>query len=271
VPVGRGRIAAVTTAAIAPDPIPHSAPAPDHDRGLRRESLIAFAVAVGLAALGLPLGLLWRAVTPKVEFVMTEAGATTTQAEPEGFVAGDGWYVLITFAVGLLAAIVVWALLRRRRGPLMLLGLVAGCIAGGALTAWLGHQIGYAHYRQLLVHAPVGAHFLRPPAVRSGSVGLWFGFLPRVQGAVLVQAVAAAMAYLMLAAFHVEPDLRQPVDGPDLRQPVDGPDLRQPLEPTGTTGPAGPGEAVSWEPTGSTVPPESPAPPGSDPAAPPRD
>jgi hypothetical protein len=80
------------------------------------------------------------------------------------------------------------------------------------------------------------------------------------------------MAYLMLAAFHAEPDLRQPVDGPDLRQP---------LEPAGATGPvgpgeagpgeAGPGEAVSWEPTGSTVPPESPARPGSDPAAPPRD
>jgi hypothetical protein len=201
--------------------------------------LIAIAVAVVLTALGLPLGLLWRAVAPKVEFVMTEAGAMTVQAEPEGFVAGDGWYLLITFTVGLLAAVAVWALVRRR-GPVMLLGLVAGCIAGGVLTAWLGHHIGYAHYRQLIAHAPVGTHFLRPPAVRSGNVGLWFGFLPRVQGAVLVQAVAAAMAYLMLAAFHVEPDLNQP-------------------------------DAVSWEPTDSTVPPASPAPPGSDPAASPRD
>jgi peptidoglycan/LPS O-acetylase OafA/YrhL len=185
------------------------------DRGWRREALIALAVAAALAALGLPLGLLWRAVAPKVEFVMTDQGATTLQSEPEGFVAGDGWYVLITFAAGLLAAVAVWALMRRRRGPLLLLGLVAGCVAGGVLTAWLGHHIGYGQFRQLALHAPVGTHFLRPPSVRSGDVGLWFGFLPRVQGAVLVQAVAAVLTYLMLAAFHVEPDLHRPLDPGD--------------------------------------------------------
>ncbi len=241
----------MTTAIVdgfAPDP----APAPARSRGVWREVLIALAVAATLAALGLPLGLLWRAVTPRVEFVMTDAGATTVQAEPEGFVAGDGWYVLITFAVGVVAAIVVWALLRRRRGPLVLLGLVLGCAAGGMLTAWIGHQIGYAHYRSLALHAPVGAHFFRPPSVRSGYVGLWFGFLPRVQGAVLVEAIAAATAYLVLAAFHVEPDLRR-AGGP------------------GPTPPDQPAQALSWEPTEWTTQPASPAPPGSDPAGPPRD
>jgi hypothetical protein len=248
---------------------------------LRRESLLALAVAVVLAALGLPLGLLWRAVAPRVEFVMTELGATTVQAEPEGFVADDGWYVLITFAAGLLSAIAVWALVRRR-GPLMLLGLIVGCIAGAVLTAWLGHHIGYSHYRQLMAHAPVGTHILRPPAVRSGSVGLWFGFLPRVQGAVLVQPVAAAMAYLMLAAFHVEPDLRQlPRTGypPLVYEPFEpvGP-IPTPAQQAGPVEQAGPPEpppgsteAVSWGPPESTAPPASPAPPGSDPAAPPRD
>jgi hypothetical protein len=255
-PPERGRIAAVTTAAVAPDQVPDPAPSAVGGRGWRRESLIALAVAVTLAALGLPLGLLWRALTPKVEFVMTDQGPTPLQLEPEGFVAGDGWYVLITFAAGLLAAIAVWAFVHRRRGPLMLLGLVAGCVAGGVLTAWLGRYVGYAHYRELVVHAPVGAHFLRPPSVRSGSVGLWFGFLPRVQGAVLVQATAAAMAYLLLAAFHLEPDLRQPQEGPDLRQ------QSEPMEPT---------DEVSWGPTESPVPPGSPARPESDPAASPRD
>ncbi|HEV7897214.1 MAG TPA: DUF2567 domain-containing protein [Planosporangium sp.] len=267
------------TAALAPQPLPDPASPPARDRGLRREALIALAVAAALAALGLPLGLLWRAVSPKVEFVMTEAGATTVQPEPEGFVAGDGWYVLITFTAGVLAAIAVWTLVRRRRGPLMLLGLVVGGVAGGVLTAWLGHQIGYGHYRQLIAHAPVGAHFLRPPSVRSGSVGLWYGFLPRVQGAVLVQAVAAALTYLMLAAFHVEPDLRRPVEPAQPRQPFEpaqptGPaESVEPADAVGSTTPAeptGPADAVSSGPTGSTAPPESPVPPGSDPAAPPR-
>ncbi|MGC9667368.1 DUF2567 domain-containing protein [Planosporangium sp. 12N6] len=234
----------MTTPLLAPQPLPDPTPPPARNRGLRREGLLAAGVAIALTVLGLPLGLLWRAVSPKVEFVMTEAGATTVQAEPEGFVAADGWYVLITCAVGLLAAIAVWAFARRRRGPLMLLGLVVGSVAGGVLTAWLGHHIGYAHYRQLIAHAPVGTHILRPPSVRSGSFGLWFGFLPRVQGAVLVQAVTAAMVYVLLAAFHVEPDLRRPEQ---------------------------PGDAVSSGPTASTVPPGSPVPPGSDPAAPPRD
>lgn len=244
------------TTAIVDGPAPGPAPAPARARGVWREVLIALAVAATLAALGLPLGLLWRAVTPKVEFVMTDAGATTVQSEPEGFVAGDGWYVLITFAVGVVAAIVVWALLRRRRGPLVLLGLVLGCAAGGVLTAWIGHQIGYAHYRSLALHGAVGTHFFRPPSVRSGYVGLWFGFLPRVQGAVLVEAIAAATAYLVLAAFHVEPDLRR-ADG----RPVDGPG------PVPTDQPA---QALSWEPTEWTAQPASPAPPGSDPAGPPR-
>src|SRR5690242_4425558 len=123
--------------AIVDGPAPGPAPAPARNRVAWREVLIAPAVAVTLAALGLPIGLLWRAVSPKVEFVMTEAGATTVQTEPEGFVAGDGWYVLITFVAGVVAAVVVWNLLRRRRGPLIMLGLVLGCIAGGVLTAWI--------------------------------------------------------------------------------------------------------------------------------------
>jgi hypothetical protein len=234
----------VTTAAFAPDRDPESVPAPTRDRGRRTEVLLAAIVAVVLAALGLPLGLLWRALAPRVEFVMTEQGPTPLQQEPEGFVADDGWYVLITLAAGVLAAILVWLLLRRQRGPLVLVGLVVGSIAGGVLTLWLGHHIGYAHYRDLIATAPVGTHIFRPPDVRSAEVGLWFGVLPKVQGTVLLQAVGAATAYMMLASFHVEPDLRRPEGAP----------------PVG----------ASWEPTGWTAQQEWPAPPGSDPGEQPR-
>lgn len=239
----------MTTAALAdgpgPEPVP-AAPAAGRRRFL--DPLLALAVAAVLAVVGLPVGLLWRLVAPKVEFVMTDQGATTVQAEPEGFMGDDGWYLILTFVVGALAALLVWMLLRRRRGPWQLLGLVAGCVAGGVLTAWIGHQIGYAHYLDLARHAKVGTHFLRPPAVRSGQVGLWHGFLPRVQGAVLVQAVVAATTYLVLAAFHIEPDLRPARRG-------------QPPYEAG----------FSWAPTGSTAPQGSPEPPGSGPAGRPLD
>jgi hypothetical protein len=253
-----------------PDP---DTPAPARDPGTRRELFFAAIVAVTLAVLGLPIGLLWRAVTPRVEFVMTELGATTVQVEPEGFIAADGWYALITFAVGVVAAIGVWAVLRRRRGPLVLLGLVLGCVVGGVLTAWIGHQIGYAHYRSLAAHAPVGTHFFRPPSVRSAHVGLWFGFLPRVQGAVLVQAIAAATTYLVLAAFHVEPELREPVPAGYL--PADP--YQDPYQPEPQAPPTGRDDAgwvqadINWEQREWKGPPAWPAPPGSDPTAPPRD
>jgi Protein of unknown function (DUF2567) len=239
----------VNTAAVVEQPGPDPAPAPARHRAWRRELASALIVAAALAVAGVPLGLLWRQVAPKVEFVMTDGGATTVAPEPEEFVAADGWYLLITFATGVLAAVVVWALLRRRRGPVVLLGLVAGCVAGGVLTAWVGHQIGYAHYRYLVSHAPVGTHFFRPPLVRTGYVGLWFGFLPRVQGAVLIEAIAAATTYLVLAAFHVEPDLRgRPGLVPG--QPEPGGDL----------------SSATPEWTGQR---EWPAPPGSGPGEPP--
>jgi hypothetical protein len=257
------RIDDVTTAALldaaGPDPVP---PAPPRRADLRREILVAAILAAVLAVIGLPLGLLWRALAPKVEFVMTADGPTTLLPEPEGFVADDGWYVLITVGVGVVAALLVWALLRRRRGPVVLLGLVVGCVAGAVLTQWIGHQIGYAHFRGLALHAPVGTNFFRPPSVRSGQVGLWFGVLPRVQGAVLVQAVAAATMYLLLAAFHTDPDLNGP--GRDGYPPVAP---GQPADPS----PSDDGDdEVSWERTGWTGPPGSPAPPGSDPAASPH-
>jgi hypothetical protein len=232
----------VTTAAIAPEQGPEPPPVPNRRPGLRTEVLFAAGVAVVVAAVGLPLGLLWRAVAPQVEFVMIDGGAVPVQQEPEGFVADDGSYILLTVGMGILAAIVVWILLRRRRGPVLMLGLLLGCIAGGVLTLWLGRHIGYQHYRDLVAHAPVGTHFRRPPDVRSAQIGLWFGFLPKVQGSVLLQAVAATTTYMMLASFHVEPDLRRP----DPRDP-------------------------SWVPPEWTAQPEWPAPPGSDPAAPPRD
>jgi hypothetical protein len=173
---------------------------------------------------------------------MIDGGAVPVQQEPEGFVADDGSYILLTAGMGILAAIVVWILLRRRRGPVLLLGLVLGSIVGGVLTLWLGRHIGYQHYRDLVEHAAVGTHFRRPPDVRSARIGLWFGFLPKVQGSVLLQAVTATTTYMMLASFHVEPDLRPA----DQRDP-------------------------SWVPPEWTAQPTWPAPPGSDPAAPPRD
>jgi uncharacterized protein DUF2567 len=183
------------------------ATAPPSRRARLGELTAAVVVAAAVAAAGAPLALLWSAVAPHAPFVMTQYGPTTTEPEPEQFVAGDGWYVLLGLGYGVLVAVLAWALLRRYRGPVLLAGLTLGAVVAGVLTAWLGHRIGLDEYRRLLSHAAVGQRFNRPVDARTKSVGLWFGFLPRVQGVVLVPAIIAAAVYTLLAGFHPAPDL----------------------------------------------------------------
>jgi Protein of unknown function (DUF2567) len=225
-----------------PPPRPRFGP-PD---GWLRELAWAAAVALLVAAFGAPLGLLWSAVTPKVEVVMTEFGPTTAQTEPEEYVAGDGWFVFLAIGVGAMLAVLVWLVARRRRGPVMIIALAVGSIGSSVIAAWLGHRIGLAEYQRLLDHAPVGRHFHRPVDVRSKDVGFWYGFLPRVQGAVLLQAAAAVALYTLLAGFHRAPDLQDDAYDQDAHQPVSSGSTAPPAPP-GVPGPPEPGTAA-WLP-----------------------
>src|SRR5687768_1073183 len=100
----------------APDPALHLADAPPSNRprrgrrwaGLKSELLLALAVAVGVAALGAPLGRwVWPGLAPRVQVLMTERGPVHLQPEPEGYVAGESWYILIGLVAGILAAVLV--------------------------------------------------------------------------------------------------------------------------------------------------------------------
>jgi hypothetical protein len=224
-------------------------------RSWRRELLAALAVALGVAATGAPFGLLWRAVTPKVNVQMAADGPRLVDAEPEGYVAGDGSFVLLGLGFGVLLAAAVWLLVRRHRGPVVLLALVLGGVACGVLASWLGNVIGLDEYRRLLDQAEVGRRFQRPVAVQAKEVGLWFGVVPRVQGAVLVPALAAAALYTLLAAFHRASDLRD--DGPEEEYAEEG------------SGDGGEQQPVSSGWSGSPAPVAAPAPPVPGPAAPP--
>jgi len=166
-------------------------------RWLWTELLIALAVAATVAAAGAPLALLWTAVAPKVQIVMTDGGAFHTEPEPEGYIGGEGVFVIITLAAGLVAAIVTWLVVNRRRGPIVLAGLALGSVGGALLMAWIGHRIGLSDFERLLKEAPVGARFERPVDVRGD------------RSAIPVQAVSAVAAYTLLAAFSIEPTLRR--------------------------------------------------------------
>jgi hypothetical protein len=161
---------------------------------IRAEARCALLVAASIASLGVPLGLIWWAVAPRVELVSTSGGWYPVSEEPEGYVADDGWFALISACAGLVLAILVWRLVRRHRGPAMVLALAGGSILAALLAEWLGHRVGLGSYLRQLEEAEVGTRVFRQPELR-------------MNGLLLVQAFVAIALYTLIAAFHYDPSL----------------------------------------------------------------
>jgi hypothetical protein len=189
-------------------------------------------VAVGVAALGAPLGWLWAALAPDVPVQVVPGGVAPTEEQPEEFFAADGWFVLLGVGFGLLAAVAVWFLLRRYRGPATLVAVTVGAVGAGLLAWWVGHRIGLSGYRREVREATAGTELDRPPELRAKELGWWFGFIPRVQGDLLLPAIAAAVAYTMLAAWSRYPSLGRAVEIEPPPHAPTGPDQGAP-EPAG--------------------------------------
>ncbi|WP_434740996.1 DUF2567 domain-containing protein [Micromonospora sp. SH-82] len=232
---------------------------------LPRMLRLVAAVVLGLTASGVPLGLLWVLLAPATPVVRTAQGAIYASAQPEQPVAADGWFSLLALGLGILAAGVLWVLVRPLRGPVGLLSLIVGGL-GSTLVAWqLGRRIGWSEYERLLADAQVGQTFERPVDLRAGGVDLVFGVLPVPYGNILLVAFGAAVAYTLLAGWsrwpslHPEPDPYEP--GPPAFGDEPGPSVYG-----GRPGPA----VLSSESTGNPAPAGAPEPPGPDAAAPPR-
>lgn len=168
----------------------------------------AVVATVAVAALGIPLGLLWAAVAPDVPVVVTERGPVFGDPQPEQLVAADGWFAILAVPFGVLVAAASWLAGRRRlRGVPALVALTAGSVGAG-LVAWgLGRRLGLASYRDALAAAEVGADLARPPDLVVAEAGWW---PPHVLGVLLVPALAAVGTYTLLAAWSRFADLQPP-------------------------------------------------------------
>jgi hypothetical protein len=171
---------------------------PRPHRTRRRTALAGVLVGLAVAVLGAPLGVLWHFIAPTVPVIDAGAnGFVVNDPSPEEYIAADGWFTIIGFAFGLILAIVAWMVLRRDRGPALLLGVTIGALAAAPLAWYTGREIGrsaYEHWRSL---AAAGGTYAAPPDLHA-------------KGALLVPAFAAVIVLTLLAGWSNDPDLERP-------------------------------------------------------------
>ena len=206
--------------------------------------LVGVQAAVAVAVAGAPLGVLWRFLAPTVPMVRVTGGVIVNDPSPEEFIAAEAWFTILGVAFGILAAVVVWLVLRRHRGPGLVAGVTVGTLVAAVLAWQLGRRIGLGAYVAWRDAATSGATSAAPPDLHA-------------YGTLLVPAFAAAIVLTLLAGWSNDPDLDRPGAKPGY-----GHDLAD-----GGYGP--PAFSSDWP--GGPDPTAGPGPPAPAPADPPRE
>ncbi|MFC3998603.1 hypothetical protein ACFOVU_21945 [Nocardiopsis sediminis] len=135
------------------------APAPT----VRRRIAVGAAVAAAIAALGIPLGLLWWLVAPRPDVTVVTGGDTMPYPVSESMFAMDGSYALIMMvtgiATGYCAYLVQYRLAVRDHTDLRLTCLFAtagGALAGSVIAWRLGVLLDAAEFGRALDQAAPG-------------------------------------------------------------------------------------------------------------------
>ncbi|BCJ51034.1 hypothetical protein Asp14428_25090 [Actinoplanes sp. NBRC 14428] len=173
-------------------------PAPRPGRPWRRSVAVGALIVVAMAVAGVPLGLLWSWLSPSVPVVNAgENGIVVNDPSPEQYIAADGWFTIIGFVFGLLAAIAAWLVLRRDRGPAVLLGVTLGGLASTLVMWQAGRLVGLSAWQDWQRSSAPGDRFSRPPDLHA-------------YGTLLVAAFAAVIVTTLLAGWANDPDLDRP-------------------------------------------------------------
>ncbi len=119
-------------------------PPPPPRRSLRehvREAVETFFPTVAvLVLLGAPVAFLWRVFAPRAAIERTATGAAPVAPESSELFAVDGWFVVVTVAVGAVCGGLAWLLLRRR-GPVAPVALAVGGLLAALVTSAVGRRI----------------------------------------------------------------------------------------------------------------------------------
>ena len=155
-------------------------------REVRRDWRTVVTLLLGLAVLGVPLGVLWWGVAPRADFRITTDGPVVIGNPSEELLAADdAIFVLIVGALGLVVGLGAW-LARRRRGVAGLLGAAFGTLAASAVAWQIGELLGPGPTKAALRH--VGGRV---------TTSLTLGSLP----ALAVGPFLAVLVYVIAALF----------------------------------------------------------------------
>lgn len=151
-----------------------------------------------LGLLGLPAGVLWWLLAPRLDFRITGSGPVPVVAVPpeELFIADDGMFAVGALVVGLLCGAAVWRL-RRRRGVATVVTLALGTLTGAALAWQIGELLGTGPTAAQLAH--VGGHVTTSLHLRS---------LP----ALALAPFGALLSYVAFVVFARHDDLGRPAE-----------------------------------------------------------
>ncbi|HZE38495.1 MAG TPA: DUF2567 domain-containing protein [Stackebrandtia sp.] len=196
-----------------------SAPTPRGGSERGRDAVAGLVVLVALAILSLPLGALWRVLAPRVEMIRVDGGWALREESPEQYIGDDGLFALMGVGAGILAALLVWFLVRRHRGPFLLTGLALGGIACQTL-AWRFGRMGREDFVAGLDHVKPGWRVWRVPdllmvdfnpanAWHSAIGGDLGGAMNHLSlGVLATMAFAAAFTYTVCSGWSKSPSLR---------------------------------------------------------------
>jgi hypothetical protein len=109
-----------------------------------KAGLITFFVTV-LA--GVPVGLLWSVLAPRVEVVVVGQDVNLVEAYGDGFIAADAYFLAAVFVAGLVAGVLAWKL-GSASGPVVVVALAAGGILAAYVAMTVGHEVGAPALRE---------------------------------------------------------------------------------------------------------------------------
>jgi hypothetical protein len=116
-------------------------------------AVVVTVLALGL--LGAPVGLIWAHVAPRVRLVAVDDGVGLVDTETKGFIAGDGWFFVLTLVFGVACGVVAYVF-GRRHGAVMCVALAGGGLLA-AFIAWkVGHRVDLGKLNAFIDHARPG-------------------------------------------------------------------------------------------------------------------